>query len=93
MRNALISEFGRTVNNKQVHQELSCTKRRNDESYQEYMYRMLDTASHADIKLKAKIQYIIYGLQDDVFNKSILYEARNIKELRMKLTQYENIEK
>lgn len=91
LKKSLISEFGEVVNSKRVHQELSRIKKRNDESFQEYMYRVLEIASHADIELEAKIHYIIDGIQDDAFNKSILYNARTIKELRAKLTQYEHM--
>jgi len=89
LKKSLTSEFREIVNSKRVHQELSRAKKRNDESYQGYMYRVLEIASHADIELEAKIQYIIDGIQDGAFNKSILYSARTIKELRAKLVQYE----
>jgi hypothetical protein len=79
LKRALISEFGEMVNSKRIHQELSSIKKRSDESFQEYMYRVLEIASHADIELEAKIYYIIDGIQDDAFNKSILYNARTIK--------------
>ncbi|XP_036145590.1 uncharacterized protein LOC118646556 [Monomorium pharaonis] len=91
LKKSLTSEFGKTVNSKKVHQELVRTKKKNNESYQEYMYWMLEIASHADIETEAKIQYIIDGIQDDVFNKSVLYGASDIKALRKKLSQYENM--
>jgi Arginine methyltransferase-interacting protein, contains RING Zn-finger len=50
---------------------------------------MMEIASHADIELEAKIQYIIEGIQDEPVNKSILYGARSVKELRTRLSQYE----
>lgn len=86
---ALPSEFGKTVNSRQVHRELARTKKKNDETYYEYIYRMMEIASHADLETEAKIQYIIDGIQDEPVNKAILYGAQNIKELRKKLTQYE----
>lgn len=86
---ALIVEFGKTVNSRQVHKELARTKKKNDESYHEYVYRMMEIASHADLETEAKIQYIIDGIQDEPVNKTVLYGAQNIKELRKKLTQYE----
>jgi len=36
---------------------------------------MLEIASHADIELDAKIQYIMDGILDDETNKSVLYGA------------------
>ncbi|KYM98119.1 hypothetical protein ALC62_11185 [Cyphomyrmex costatus] len=84
-------ETAEALNSKRVHQELFRAKKKNDESFQEYVYRVLEIASHADIELEAKIHYIIDGIPDDAFNKSILYSARTIKELRAKLVQYEHI--
>lgn len=92
LRKSLIKEFSKAVNSRHVHKELSQAKKRNEESYHEYVYRMMEIASHADIELEAKIQYIIEGIQDEPFNKSILYGARDIKELRARLTQYEAIQ-
>lgn len=53
------------------------------------MYRVLELASNADIEIKAKIQYIIDGINGEEINKSILYSAMTIKELRQRLAQYE----
>ena len=91
MRRSLIDEFAKTVNSKVVYKELSRTKKQNDETYQEYVYRMMEIASHADIEMEAKIQYIIEGIPDDPVNKAILYAAYNIKSLRKKLSQYETM--
>lgn len=90
LKKSLVSEFGKATNSKKVHQELARAKKKDSESYQEYMYRMLEIASHTDIETEVKIQYIIDGIQDDTFNKSVLYGASSIKELRKKLTQYES---
>lgn len=84
-----MSEFSKTVNSKQVHENLSSIKKKGDESYQAYVYRVLEIASHGDIELEAKIQYIINGIQDEEANKSILCAATTIKKLRKKLAQYE----
>lgn len=51
----------------------------------------MEIASHADLEMEAKIQYIIEGIPDDPVNKTILYSAQNIKQLRKKLTQYETM--
>lgn len=88
-KKALIKEFGKTLNSRQVHKNLSAISKKSDESHQEYVYRVLELASHADIEIEAKIQYIIDGIQDEEANKSILYGATTIKELRRRLAQYE----
>lgn len=76
---------------KSVHKELARARKQNDESYHEYMYRMMEIASHADIELEAKIQYIIEGIPDESLNKTILYGAQSISDLRKLLMQYEII--
>lgn len=52
---------------------------------------MMEIVSHADIELEAKIQYIIEGIPGEPMNKTILYGAKSIKDLRKRLTQYEVI--
>lgn len=89
LEDALVSEFSKVTDSRQVHRELAKTRKKHDESYHEYVYRMMEIASHADIETEAKIQYIIDGIQDEPVNKSILYGATSIQELRKKLIQYE----
>lgn len=91
LRKALSAEFQGMTNSKMVHQQLSQLKKKANETYQEFVYRTLDIASHAEIEIEAKIQYIIEGIQDDEANKAILYGATSIKELRKKLVDYETI--
>jgi len=74
LEKALISEFGKTVNSRQAHKELAHTKKKHDESYHKYVYRMMEITSHADLETKAKSQYIIDGINKPI-NKSILYGA------------------
>lgn len=74
-----------------MHKELARARKQNDESYHEYMYRMMEITSHADIELEAKIQYIIEGIPDESLNKTILYGAQSIIDLRKLLMQYEII--
>lgn len=61
LKRALTREIGNTMNSR-IHQELNAVKKKPEESYQEYIYRVLDLASHGNIKLEAKIQYIIAGV-------------------------------
>jgi len=78
LKNSLAEEFGKTMNSRQVHKELSAV-----------IYRVMEIASHADIELEAKIQYIIDGVNDEESYKSILYGATTIKELRQRFLLYE----
>lgn len=89
LKKALSEEFGKTLNSRQIHKELSKITKKAEETYQEYIYRVLELASHAEIELEAKIQYIIDGIKDEEANKAILYSATLIRELRQKIMQYE----
>jgi len=73
LERALSSEFDNTLNNRQIHKELARTKKKVDESYHNYVYKMIEIVSHSDIEMEAKIQYIIDGIQNDPVNKTILY--------------------
>ena len=86
---ALAEEFSTATYSKQSHRELSSAKKKPNETFQEYIYHVLEIASHADIELEARIQYIIDGVPDSEANKSILYGALTIKELRKKFSHYE----
>ena len=57
-----------------------------------YMYRMLEIANHVDMEEEAKVEYIINGIVDEEVNKSTLYGAASIKELRNRLITYEDQE-
>lgn len=89
LKKALAEEFATTLTSKEVHRQLSTIRKKSDESYQEYIYRALEISSHADIEIEAKIQYIVEGVPDAEGNKSVLYGAETIKELRKKFAFYE----
>lgn len=93
LRKALSEEFSTVTNSKQVHYQLSQVKKKSNESYHEYIYRVLDIASNTNMELDAKIQYIIDGVQDSKANKAVLYGATTIKDLRKKFSHYEALVK
>jgi len=89
MKRELKKEFAKTANSKQIHRKLATMKKKQDESYTEYTYRMLEIASHVEMEIGSKIQYIIDGIPDDEVNKTVLYGAKTIKDLRKRLPIYE----
>lgn len=93
LRKALIEEFAEVVDSHAVHQELSRRKKLPDETYQAYIYKMLDIAAQADVDARSIIQYIIEGIPDDAVNKTVLHGAKTIRELKERFTQYEAIKK
>nr|XP_033197684.1 uncharacterized protein LOC117160789 [Bombus vancouverensis nearcticus] len=85
----LIKEFLKKFNTWQIHHRLQETKKRDDEGCMAYMYRMLGIASHMDMEEAAKMWYIVEGIRDKEVNKTILYGARSMKELKENLIIYE----
>ncbi|CAH0551168.1 unnamed protein product [Brassicogethes aeneus] len=51
----------------------------------------MEIAGQAEVEKRAVIQYIIEGIDDDATNKSILYGATSIKQLKERFGQYENM--
>lgn len=92
-RRALREEFSETVNSGTIHRKLMERKKKRDETYQEYVYGMLDIANQASVETDAVIQYIIDGIEDEETNKTILYGARNIRELKEKFKIYETMKR
>ena len=50
---------------------------------------MQEIASHNPIEEEDLIQFIIKGIADTEVNKSLLYSANNIEELKTALRKYE----
>lgn len=91
MKRALRSEFSQVVDVHKIHKELSRRIKKSNETYQEYVYHMLEIAKQADMEVSAVIKYIIDGIQDEESNKMILYGARSIRELKEKFESYETM--
>lgn len=87
----LLGEFGVVVNSKIVHEQLSNRLKQTSESFRQYVYAMVDIASQADVQGEALVGYIIDGIQDTPANKSILYEAETLDELKEQLRKYERM--
>ncbi|EZA56078.1 hypothetical protein X777_03904, partial [Ooceraea biroi] len=66
LRKALSNEF---TDSYAVHQELSRQKKLPDETYQAYIYKILEIATQADVDVRSIIRYIIEGVPDDAVNK------------------------
>jgi len=85
---ALKTEFSLKVDSRAVHKELQRRKKKTDESYHEYCYKMAEIAARANVEKKAVIQYIIDGIDDEGYRKSVLYGAKSIRELKDKFDIY-----
>lgn len=76
------------VDSRAVHKELQRRKKRIDESYHEYCYKMMEIVARTDVETKVVIQYIIDGIDDEGYRKSVLYGAKTIRELKDKFDVY-----
>nr|XP_033202709.1 uncharacterized protein LOC117164055 [Bombus vancouverensis nearcticus] len=93
LKKALRNEFENVVSDQQIHGELSHRKKKADESLQQYMYHMCGIAKQGRVDTQSLIDYIIQGIPDEVANKTVLYGARNIEQLKERFRRYEAIKR
>lgn len=74
-----------------MHRELVKRKKKPDETLQTYAYKMLEIAAQVNLEVSVVIKYMIEGIPDEAVNKSILYGAQTIKELKNRFSQYESM--
>ncbi|XP_060666636.1 phosphatidylinositol 4-phosphate 5-kinase-like [Drosophila nasuta] len=91
LKQALLSEFKKTTNSAELHKQMSERKMKRSESVLEYLLIMKELATRGNIDDEAIMQYVIDGISDRSVNKSILYNARDIKEFKEKLKAYEKM--
>ncbi|KYN50047.1 hypothetical protein ALC62_00074, partial [Cyphomyrmex costatus] len=74
-----------------IHSQLYRRKRQPAESNRRYIYAMQEIAEQGHIEEDALIQYIIDGIQDEECNKTLLYNAETIRELKKCFEVYDRI--
>lgn len=89
MKEYLLAEFKIRVNSAVIHKRLTTRVKKTDESFRQYFYSMREIADQADLEEDALMTYIIAGIRDNECNKIILYDAKNLEELKEKLKVYE----
>lgn len=87
----LLNEFGRKCSSDKVHKELMITKKMENESYHEYLYKMLNIGSQANVDVEAVIQYVIDGIDDYESNKAILYGTSTVGDFKKRLDVYDTM--
>lgn len=93
LRNGLIDEFKKEINSALVHILLETASKSEDETCNEFFYRMTDIAAPIRLEAKGLMTYIIDGLEDNESNKLILHQAKSVKELKEILKTYEEVKK
>lgn len=91
LKKALKDEFEETVDSLQIHRDLSKRKKKTEETLQEYAYKMLQIAEPGKMEIQTVIHYIIEGIPDDAINKSMLYGAKDFRQLKEKFIHYEKM--
>ncbi|XP_065161438.1 uncharacterized protein [Atheta coriaria] len=92
-KKALTEEFGDIVTDQQIHRELTQRKKKQDETLQQYMYKMREIAAQGKVDTQSLIDYIIQGIPDEVTTKAVLYGARNLQQLKDRFKQYESMKR
>lgn len=91
LKKSLKHEFSEKVDRYVVHKQLSRRKKQPDESYQQYIYCMLDIAAQANLEVRCVLRYIIDGVQDEERNKIMLYGATTVRELKDRFVAYKQM--
>lgn len=90
-RELLIGEFGVVVNSKIVHSQLMNRYKKDNETFRQYVYAMIDIAGQAQIEEEVLVSYVVDGIRDSPINKMVLYEAETMEQLKAKLKIYERM--
>lgn len=91
LKRKLKDEFRIKINSATVHNQLFKRRRQAGESSRQYIYAMQEIADQGYIEEDALIQYIVDGIPNEEGNKTLLYEARTLRELKKKLEVYDRI--
>lgn len=75
----------------EIHEKLEKRKKRNKETYVEYMYDMLKLG-RKKMDDKSMVRYIANGIQADIGIKMTFYLATSIEELKRKLKIYQSLQ-
>ncbi|XP_053968040.1 uncharacterized protein LOC128869495 isoform X2 [Anastrepha ludens] len=93
LKASLYAEFKPRISAADVHSKMATTRKSHDESCREYLYKMIDIASQAEVDVPSIISYVIQGINDSANGKAILYGSNSIQEFKEKLIIYEKIKK
>lgn len=91
LKTAIQKEFPDAVNTKEMHEIMTSRRKRQNESFYEYMLVMKELGRRAKFPDYVSVQYIIDGISDHEPNKSILYGATTYPVLKEKLSLYEKM--
>ncbi|UYV70942.1 hypothetical protein LAZ67_8001189 [Cordylochernes scorpioides] len=91
LKEAITNEFDNPIDSRNIHILLTKRKKQQFESYYEYFLKMRELGSQGNLEEAVIIQYVIDGIPDQEFNKSILYGSTSYSDFKIKLKNYEII--
>ncbi|XP_075158053.1 uncharacterized protein LOC142231326 [Haematobia irritans] len=91
LKKILRNEFGTKLSSITVHRMLKNRKKKPEESLRQYLYILMEIGSSVNLDDISIIEYFIEGIPDTKSNKLILYQARDISDLKEKLDVYEKV--
>ncbi|XP_036342270.1 meiosis-specific nuclear structural protein 1-like [Rhagoletis pomonella] len=89
LKTELINEFHKEYNSAELHKKLCERKKKEEETFQEYVLQMKKLAALGNVEEKAIIRYVVDGLKVRSEIKYSFYEAKTIKELKEKHEMFE----
>ncbi|XP_034657785.1 uncharacterized protein LOC117894713 [Drosophila subobscura] len=89
LKSALLEEFGVKLSSAEIHRRLGKRQQHKGESMQEFLYALMEIAKPIQLEEESLIEYFIEGIPDTRANKIILYQARNIKDLKLQIEAYQ----
>ncbi|UYV80729.1 hypothetical protein LAZ67_19001549 [Cordylochernes scorpioides] len=88
LKDAITNEFDNPIDSRNIHILLTKRKKQQFESYYEYFLNMIELGSQGNLEEAVIIQYVIDGIPDQEFNKSILYGSTSYSDFKIKLKNY-----
>ncbi|XP_041787431.1 uncharacterized protein LOC121602736 [Anopheles merus] len=89
LRKALVAEFGEKVRPMDIHRQLASRRRKKVESALDFIYSMQRIAKQIDLDEESVCEYIVDGIAESEAQRSALYEARTVRELKEKIAWQE----
>ncbi|UYV78035.1 hypothetical protein LAZ67_15003280 [Cordylochernes scorpioides] len=91
LKEAITNEFDNLIDSRNIPILLTKRKKQQFESYYEYFLNMRELGSQGNLEEAVIIQYVIDGIPDQEFNKSILYGSTSYSDFKIKFKNYEMI--
>lgn len=91
LKDQLLEEYDRKLSDIEAHKLMKKTKKKPEESINEYFTIMRELGANNNLDKASVIQYTIDGIDDSSVNKIILLGATDYKEFKMKLRAYESV--